>query len=309
MALARETFLASMEGVRSSLSDEALSTKALLPANAQHNQTSRILRRGLFVVTFNMLEDFLKSRMSELLELASATSLRFEDLPPGLRAAALGGAYKSGKTQATFQRGDADAILQDVAAAVASTAGGVALRLHRYAFLHSGSNIGAQDISEVLSALHVRGPWTQLDEIAALCGVSTLPLEGLYSSLHQKRNAAAHQVTATIEIADLRDLVQTAIVLAMAFDIACSCRILPIRENRVFVPGTAKSEVAPEVQVRHVTEHARGWAELRTDGRARKVHAIRHDAVASALTRAQRPETVLVTAADNSPVDWYPFGY
>lgn len=309
MAQARESFLTSMEGVRASLDEVALSTMALLPENAQHNQTSRILRRGLFVVTFNVLEDFLKSRTGELLGLASATNLRFEELPPGLRSGAISGAYHSGTTQARFQRDDSDAILQDVAAAVASTTGGVALKLHKYAFLHGGSNVGAQDISEVLAALHIKGPWTQLDTVVALCGISSLPLEGLYSSLHQKRNAAAHDAAATIEIADLKDLVQTALVLAMAYDIACSSRILRIRENRPFLPGTPKSEVAPDLKVRLVAEHSRGWAELRFDGRARKIHQEKHDAISTCLSRVRRPENVLVKSGDNAPVDWYPFGY
>ena len=309
MTHSRASFLDSLRGVERSLGEDALSTRALIPANAQHNETARLLRRGLYVVGFNLLEDFLKARTGELLALASATHLAFADLPPGLRKAAVSSAYSSGFSQARFHREDADTILQDVAAAVASTAGGSTLHLHRYSFLHAGSNVGAQDVSDVLSALHIRGPWKQLDALAALCGIGGLPLEDLYSTLLQSRHAAAHTSTANVEVGDLRNLLRTAATLAMVFDLACSSRFLRVRENEPHAPEAAKSDVVPEVELRVVTEHPRGWAELRSDGRAARVHATQSLAIAGALSRVRRPQSLIVKRSDGSPVDWYPYGY
>lgn len=274
-----------------------------------HNDTSRLLRRGLFIVTFNALEDFLKSRMSELLAHASTTSLRFDELPSGLRKAAVETASRSGATQARFDRDNSEQIFQDVAAAIASTAGGSTLQLHPYSFLHGSSNVGAQDVADVLTALHVKDPWGQIDTTAAMAGTSTLPLRGVYESLHGKRNSAAHTGTSSIEVPDLGELVNAARVLAMCFDMLVSARVMSIRNNVAWVEGSAKVDLASTLTFDFVAEHPRGWAELRRDGRPLKVHSDVTAATSSRLTRTGRTSSLVVRLADGRPHDWYPNGY
>lgn len=54
-----------------------------------HNGVANLLRKGLGIVAFNILEDFIKKRSSEALSRVSASRISFSKLPVKLQEAAI----------------------------------------------------------------------------------------------------------------------------------------------------------------------------------------------------------------------------
>lgn len=307
---ARSELLATIAGIDLARLEPALGTRALLPENRDHNAAARILRRGLYVVSFNALETFFKARMAELLTEASATQLSFSDLPPKLQEAAVRDALQNAVTQARFEDSGQDlALLQDAANAVASTVGGASLRLHEYSFLHRGSNVTREELKKAIAAMHVRDPWGQMDDIAAACRISTLPLEAIYATAVSKRNGAAHSASSSIEVSDLEALSSAIPILAMTYDICISAAFLDTKRSTAHDASSPKRDVAALQKFKVVQSHARGVAEIRADGRPRKVFSDAAAAVSDLQGRLRTHENIVLLSSSSAPVDWYPFGY
>ena len=78
--------------------DKAVSLPELIDvgiAPSEHNGVANLLRKGLGIVMFNILEDFIKKRSLEALNLISASTISFNDLPSKLQESAISGALSS----------------------------------------------------------------------------------------------------------------------------------------------------------------------------------------------------------------------
>lgn len=303
---AKSSFLEAISGAEDAMRSSALSTSALTASNASHNLTSRILRRGLYVVSFNLLEDFLKARLRELLCLIDGTTLTFEQLPPGLKGAAVKEVWRNATTQAKFQTDvDEVAVLQEAASAVASTAGGAQLRIHEYSFLHSGSNVQTDAIRELFAALHVVDPWRQLTEIAIASGFTALPLKPRYESILQKRHQAAHSSSEGVEVSDLEEIMDAATVVAATFDIACTARFSQLLRGQAHVDGMPKLELSRDLSFNVIEERQQDWVSLYRTGRTAKRFNSKEAAVGYCLPRKPPRDVLVVRGMDRRPLEWF----
>src|SRR4051794_4745128 len=120
MGSARGELLANIEGVRRAAGDPLLQRIAPLPANQSINKTAELLRRGVYIVAFNAMEDYLKKRVGEhFANLPAVSTLDFDHLPPGLRRAAVIDAIKNGVREAGYDKANQMKIIRTVAGAVA----------------------------------------------------------------------------------------------------------------------------------------------------------------------------------------------
>lgn len=88
MSVARTTFCNRIATIREAINTFNLRDRPLIPANATHNNSARIIRNGLAVQCFNIFEDFIKARTAEVLAAISSSGVVFSNLPENLQWAA-----------------------------------------------------------------------------------------------------------------------------------------------------------------------------------------------------------------------------
>lgn len=281
------------------------------PAAVQHNMAARLLRNGLAVAGFALLEDFLKRRTGEALRSLGPPALKFSDLPGPLREAATSGALSSATFQARLvSRAGDDPIpfIQAIASDVASTASS-AFRLSDMCFGYGQPNLGHEDVKKILKAFVVDGSWDQIKDIATRVGLGGgVSYEEVFRGAARMRNEAAHNSAADIAVSDLASFGRNATAIAIGFDLLLSRATRLMREGHVGVLNGAYKVKAAQVAIRFVDPTVKGWREW-IEGKPR---AVRRSSDASTLVgqatlRAQKVRQVVVLRANNlTPLKWYP---
>lgn len=301
---ARDVLVADVQAMQEAIKSGELQTLALLPINELHNRRAQVLRRGLYVVGFNAIEQFLKARSVEHLTASSATSLSFDELPPGMQKAAVHETLESALKQARFDPDNSRQILQEAAAAVASTTDRNNFTIHRFSTFHSNSNISDVSIGMAISALHVENPWNQMQRVLEALNMGGLPLIEQYKEALRKRNASAHSQS-SITVTDLTQLKGLAVALCCAFDIVYSIGMLKIHSGVPTPVDEKKGPVVDRIQYITIKSTSRGWAKLDKLGRPTKYYKNFSEARAAAATSAR--SDVLIIRSDRDEVQNWDF--
>jgi hypothetical protein len=221
--MARRDFLARLHGCRSALNDPALQHQ---PASVGNRDSSQLLRNGLAVVVFALLEDFIRRRTQELL--AELPGKRpYGDLTDSLREASSSGAFLAAPGQArriSNWGGNSRSFLVSVARDIAST-GSSRPVLSPMSLGFRGSNLGQDEVPGILKALKVDKSWPCLDNIARRAGSGGIPLKDAFREIAQRRHQAAHQGAASVPLQDLISSADQVLAIALAFDAACSTAV------------------------------------------------------------------------------------
>lgn len=289
--------------INTAIASPDLQNLGLTPQNREHNTRASLLRKGLYVVAFNTLENFLKRRTSEHLETLRYSLLTFNQLPLKLQNAAVEDAIKSALKQASFDKTNGKSILQEAAAAVASTAATSSFEVHKYSFLHANSNISVEDISSATGALHIKDPWGEMQIVLSRIGVGGLPLNEQFKSALTKRNIAAHS-DQSVERTDLEGLVAIAAQLACAFDIVFAAGISRLLNNEVTGPTDQKVEITKSIKMELVEYHPRGWSRLNRNGRPIRYYPDMRAAMSAGLSVTVPPNVVVARSAPLGVADW-----
>ncbi|WP_131722332.1 hypothetical protein [Mycolicibacterium chubuense] len=264
-----------------------------------------LLRRGLYVVAFNAMEDYLKSRASEHFNnLPLVSSLDFDDLPPGLRKAAVIDAIKNGVREAGYDKSNEIQIIRAVAGAVASTANRQQYGIHEYSVLRSGSNISADDIGAAIGRLHLDRPWDQMQSLLDTVGNVGSPIRGRFSTCLVKRNAAAHDGQ-PVDYTDLVEIADLATALCFAFDVIFSAGMTRIADNVPTADTDTRVQLAGNIVVRYVAERGNRWCRLNQNKQPFRYFASRTDAVRNALRNLQPQGVVAVLGARGEIIGWH----
>lgn len=230
MTKARVTFWQRTGAMRAAIDDYELQDLPLLAKNASRNASVRVIRNGLAVQCFNILEDFIKARTSEALTEISISGVQFSWLPDALREAATLGAVKAIGVQAKRRlKPDQIVYTQTYSAQIASTQTG-ALQLPDIGFFHIASNIGADNLRDALIAFGVHKPWEQLSGLLSRMSISALPAENVFSSLAERRHSAAHNPNTSISESDLVQSIVDAIGIGVGFDLLLTSASRSLRQ-------------------------------------------------------------------------------
>jgi hypothetical protein len=307
---AREDFFDRIAAFVDATQEPALQVKP--PTEIQHNARARLLRNGLAVVGFALLEDFIKRRTGEALEAISLPSVRFSDLPDAIQKAATLGAISSASFQARLQQNagrDAIAFLQEIAVDVASTKSS-AFRLSTIAFGYGQANLNHDEVRKICAAFGIRAPWDDIREVAKRVGLGgTASYEQVFQSAARMRHTAAHEGAADIASADILAFSKNATAIAIGFDVLLSKCLRLVRErNSEHLSGATRVR-ASDVAFRFVDNGGDGvWRET-NEGHTR---AIRRSTdpqtlMADAVSRAKRTrQAVVLRGADLTPRRWFP---
>jgi hypothetical protein len=302
---ARDDLLEGMQGVREAANNQVLQTLSPVPANDLANRMAQLLRRGLYVVSFNLMEDFLKRRVKEhLYNLSSVSRLDFNQLPPALQKAAVIDAMKNGMQVARFNKSNDMQIVRDVARAVASTGNMANYLVHEYSLLHSGSNVAADDIAYTMGCLHMRDPWKQMQDLLDAVGNVGSPVRARFEACLLKRNAAAHQ-GANIEYTDLIEISGLGVAVCFAFDVIFSAGISRFADNVATQLNDPKVTVTPQIQLRFVTEKPRGWCRLDRNKRPLRYYPSLNRAVQQSLRNLSTMSVVVVVGSMGEIAGWH----
>lgn len=293
MACARDLFLERIKALKMSSSIDAVQNKSL--TEHAHNNVAKMLRNGLAVVGFAALEDFVKSRVSEVLKEIGPTGVKFEDLPDKIRIATTYGALSALSYQLTLQA-DSDRIsyIQEQASKLASTASS-AYDLTPYAFVYSQPNLKVDSIKDILKSFGINDPWGQMTQISSRLGLAALPLAETFKGAAIRRHKAAHVAHADTPQTDLAQFVKEALAIAISFDSLISHALGRIRDHDKDYLNGAAGVSSGSFNIRSVRYVGAVWKEF-VEGRhkAVKVETDLQMLLATARSRALSANDLLV---------------
>jgi hypothetical protein len=293
---------------RQAVEQEALISKA--PSEQDHNARARMLRNGMAVAGYALLEDFLRSRTAEILERIGDGTTRFRELPREIRVAATEGVFEAVRFQQRFLNRQAEDYFrhyQDHAHLVASTANS-AYRISPFAFAHQQSNLASRDVEDILRSFKVDNPWSAVVGIAKRCGVGVFALKDAFEGATARRHAAAHRADADIEHSDLADFDVEALGLAVGFDLLMSRALRYLLDADKTYLSNKGLVAGKHISIRFLRyDGMKWWREVvdnnnRASNRHQDFHTLKVDAIGRARASGQ---AVVVQDERGLPASWH----
>ena len=202
-------------------------------ALSTHNGVANLLRKGLGIVAFNILEDYVKNRSYEALDHLSKSSVRFEKLTDELQSAALSNAL-SGLLQKSKSlkrdRGNWKELIQDETLIIHSTKNDH-YKLSNLSFFSTTSNISAQDVSDLLKAFGIDGGWSRMKSTSDAFGGGVLDLCQSYNNAAARRHSAAHGANFRYEYQWLLDIKDEILAICASLDVLLEARCRQISND------------------------------------------------------------------------------
>jgi hypothetical protein len=284
----------------------AFSRAADAPAVRASDDMGDLLRRGLTVTGFNLLETFVSTRLGEVAGYLNGGSVQFMDLPDALQARAIRNTLEIARGRARRMGKDLNDLRpfsRDVGTALAAV--DRTLALSPYTWMWQGSNMGVSDYAAILRAFHVDRPWQALDNVAARLGFTSPDLETALSDLARERHRCAHEALYGVTSMWLRTVPVRVLTLAVALDALISVAATRLRAGERAFLEDDKAMVPPYVGLRYVQERRAGAAEV-VEGR-RRASRVDPDAdklFAEATSRCSSADVLVRQTITGSLVDW-----
>jgi len=163
---AKDELLNRLEYLSSAKDLSVLIDNGIVASN--HNGVANLLRKGLGIVAFNILEDFIKKRTAEALATISSSGISFAMLMPAMQEAAILDALSALTFRARIEKkdgGDWRTLIQDEASKIYSTKNPT-FSISPLSFASSNSNVTAQDVTDILAAFGVKGGWAKMKSVS-----------------------------------------------------------------------------------------------------------------------------------------------
>lgn len=202
-------------------------------APSPHNGVANLLRKGLGIVAFNILEDYIKNRSNEALNVLSNSTVAFSRLPESLQAASITGALNALTFKSKLLKkdgGDWKLLVQDEALKIHSTKQAV-FELSSYSFFSASSNIGETEISDLLKAFGIAGGWTQLKSVADSVNGGLPDLSQTYRNAAARRHSSAHSASFRYDYQWLLEIKNEILAIAASLDVLLCARCRQIAAN------------------------------------------------------------------------------
>lgn len=186
-----------------------------------HNGVANLLRKGLGIVAFNILEDFIKKRTNEALNRVSASRIEFSKLPTKLQDAAILDALTSLAFRAKLEKkdgGDWRSLVQTESLKIHST-GRPAFELSDLSLASSSSNVSTDEVSGILTAFGLSGGWTTLKKVSDAIGGGLPDLNQAYKNAASRRHSCAHEANFNYDYIWLASIKSEILAIAASLDI------------------------------------------------------------------------------------------
>jgi hypothetical protein len=307
MSVARANLNERLSAYKQALRSESLIDKAY--ADTSHNAAARILRNGLAVVGFAIMEDFVKSRTSEAMGRISGSRTKFGELPTALQKAAAIDVFESMKFQLKHMDvspAEVVRIFQENAVKVASTAG-ENYTLPSEVFGFAKSNISDSTVEEILQAfLCVRG-WEAMQVLGNKLGVGVISLRSAFNIAASRRHDAAHDASAQIQYSQLESFQKEAVAICLCFDALISRAVrLILDRDREHIIEKRRPVSAQTVKIRLIVLVDGKFKEyIPNKSRAESVSASLEDALNKVSPKARLAnECIVFRDQQGRPESW-----
>jgi len=299
---ARLQFLEGMRGFRLARKHPDLVEK--MPTDHEHNLRASILRNGIAVIGFSILEHFIRERTGEILQAFGRVRVPFDELPSRLQSIATIGAIRGVSFRQKFHD-DPTGFTQAEASVIASSLG-TRYQISKYSVGWDNSNLSIKDVDTIFSAFGIDGGWTIVDAIAKRLDLSIPSAKESFKNAADRRHNAAHNVATVIQPSHLEAYDREAYAIAVGFDMVMTKAYQRVYEaDRGYLDEKVKitlSDIATRI-VKHV--HSK-WKEF-VEGKRRAVRAAdtRQAVWLDARRRAKaNGEFLTCIDADGFPCEW-----
>lgn len=289
-------------------SDINLNSRAL--TETLHNEKVRMLRNGMSIIGFTILEDFIKRRTGEILKGIGLTGCNFNLLSDKLKEAVTFYALKGINSRAdTLRRNSEDFItfIQNEAGFISSTKGSD-YELSEYSIGWDKSNLNSSDISDILNILNVDAGWNSIQILSSMINCSILNPNQVFKNYAMNRHKSAHNTDADSLITDLESFINQSKIIAFCFDCLLNKSLSYIRlNNSNFFNSTLKSK-PQDIKIRYIVEITGKWKEYANNNltRAYRTNIDYNIILNEAKLRAQSNNEVLLIKYENNSIrDWY----
>jgi RiboL-PSP-HEPN len=229
---AKSELLARLQYVNSALNLPTLIDNGIVPN--EHNGVANLLRKGLAIVAFNILEDFIKNKSIESLNFLSTSRIQFANLTESLKVSSITGALNSLNYHSGILKKDGisdwKTIVQDEALKIHSTKNNV-FELSKYTLVYSGSNVSHDEVNEFIKAFGIPGGWTLLKSISDKIGGGLPDLAQAYKNAANRRNSSAHEANFEYNHVWLANLKNEILAIAASLDIVITARCRQVQAN------------------------------------------------------------------------------
>jgi len=307
MSQSRTAFLAQLGHYQHAIQDPALIDG---PPNAtRHNAAAKILRNGLCVAGFVILESFLRVRTGEIVGAVDPNRVLFSELPESLREAALLHASHALHTQANrARRRDEDGLvfIQNHVGAIASSTS-PAFQLSPLLFAHVNSNLSTEEIKNFMAAVGIRDPWGSMARLGSRVGLGAPALRDAFWDSTHRRHASAHDPTASVTTSHLTNFAREALAVALGFDILVTLSVLHIQRKNPRLLAGEKAIDDQFVTIRTVQPDGTAFVHMlehRTTAVGRDTDSGRLTA-AAIIAGAATDNPVVIVGGNGLPADWH----
>jgi hypothetical protein len=315
MSTSKEDFITRLSTFKSIITPETvldinLNSKAL--TESLHNDKVRMLRNGMSIIGFTILEDFIKRRTGEILKnIGSPTSLcSFNSLPIKIKEAVTFNALKGISARADMlRRNSEDHILfvQDETTFISSTKN-AAFELSSYSIGWEKSNINDSDIKEILTIFNVDGGWNSIQSLSTIFNSSIITPNILFKNFATNRHKAAHNTNTDSIMGDLINFENQSKIIAVCFDSLISKSLSYITSNNAaFLNLTLKTK-ATDIKYRTLRFSNGKWKEYiqNNNTKAFRINVDYATILNDSRARASsNKEVLIVKNEDNSIKDWF----
>lgn len=292
---------------------EYLDAATLLPAMIDqgvvpsiHNGVANLLRKGMGIVSFNILEDFIKKRCAEALENISNSGISFSLLTDSMQRGATMDALSSLVFRARIEKkdgGDWKSLIQSEAINIHSTKNPV-FNLSPLSFASSGSNVAPDDVKDILAAFGISNGWGAMKDLSDKISGGVPNLQEAYKFAAERRHQSAHSANFIYDYQWLRNIRNEILSIAASLDILLEARCRKIRSSLNKAVATHANDVW---NVRFLMQHGTNFKEAKSiTSRAVKNWADLDDAIANLRPKLVRNEEFLVILDSGKRIHkWY----
>ncbi|MFM0243649.1 hypothetical protein [Paraburkholderia sediminicola] len=232
MSTATEEFLLGMAGLEAAASKIASPTMGY----ASTRSAEYLQLNGLHVVSFSLLEDFLRRRTLEVLTSIGKANVKFEYFPDNMKLHLLQETFKG----INFYLGrkttenKLDTLLIDILSINTAADENLAYMPSEFSFGRSQSNISLTQVVAFLESFGVSVSATFSSLIARLRYEHLGSPEGIFSRLAENRNMAAHAFNLNFNLVEFINDVKIAFkVLAFVYDTSLSHSLFQIKQAAI----------------------------------------------------------------------------
>jgi hypothetical protein len=281
-------------------------------AETDHNKRARILKNGLAIIGYTILEDFLKTRTGEVLSQFSSVgneSIPFERLPQVLKDASIFDALQGLAAYIKTNKKDIEnpiSFVQEQTSKIASTQSN-SYELSPFSMGLTQANVTQENIRDSLVTFGIDGGWNAIQQVTSLAGVTLLAPQESFKNAYLRRNKAAHDADADSPYDDLLNYIKEATAIAFSFDALITKSLyLVSQQDEGYLKNNKNYIKASSLKIRFIIYDNREWKRFETLQESSIDSSSDYQELVSnfRIRQTGKDEIIIIKNERNDIIDW-----